>query len=89
VNVIYDATKQEISVAGQRAPAPLRNGKQSLIIFCDRTGLEVFAGDGLCYVPMPHNMSADRRTLSLEAHGGTARINSLEVNELRSAWEKR
>ncbi|MEX2141906.1 MAG: hypothetical protein WD894_21755 [Pirellulales bacterium] len=55
VTVSYDPKKQELSVAGHRASAPLVGGKQWLSIYCDRTGLEVFASDGLCYVPMPFN----------------------------------
>ncbi len=89
VMVVYDAMKQEISVAGHRADAPLRNGKQRLTIFCDRTGLEVFASDGLCYVPMPLNMNPDARKILFETHGGAATVNSLEVHELRSAWTTR
>jgi sucrose-6-phosphate hydrolase SacC (GH32 family) len=88
VMVIYDAKKQELSVAGHRAPAPLRDGKQRLTIFCDRAGVEVFASNGLCYMPMPYNMNPENRRLFLEARGGAAKVNSLEVHELRSAWLK-
>jgi sucrose-6-phosphate hydrolase SacC (GH32 family) len=87
VMVIYDPKKQELSVAGHRAPAPLRNGRQRLTIFCDRTGVEVFASDGLCYVPMPFNMNAENVRMSVETRGGAAKINLLEAHELRSAWE--
>ena len=89
VIVIYDAKKQELSVAGHRASAPLRNGRQRLTIYCDRTGIEVFASDGLCYVPMPFNMNLENRSISVESRGGAANVNSLEVHELRSAWENR
>jgi sucrose-6-phosphate hydrolase SacC (GH32 family) len=88
VPVIYDAKKQELSVAGHRAPALLIDGKQSLVIYCDRTGLEVFASDGLSYVPMPLNLSAENRSLSVEIRGGAADFSSLDVHELRSAWQK-
>ena len=88
VMVEYDAGKQELGVAGHRAPAPLREGKQRLAIYCDRTGVEVFAGDGLCYVPMPFNTRQENRRLFLEARGGKARVNALEVHELRSAWRR-
>ena len=86
IMVAYDVQKQELSVAGHRAPAPLRDGKQRLIIYCDRTGAEVFASDGLCYVPMPFNTKPDNTRLFFEARGGTAKVNVLEVHELRSAW---
>jgi sucrose-6-phosphate hydrolase SacC (GH32 family) len=87
VIVLYDPKKRELSVAGHRAAAPLRNGKQRLTVFCDRTGVEVFASDGLCYVPMPFNMNPENRGISIETRGGTAKINLLEVHELRSAWK--
>jgi sucrose-6-phosphate hydrolase SacC (GH32 family) len=87
VMIIYDRQKQELSVAGHRAPAPLQSGKQRLTIFCDRTGFEVFASDGLCYVPMPFNANPEDRRISLEARGGAANVVSLEVHELRSAWQ--
>jgi sucrose-6-phosphate hydrolase SacC (GH32 family) len=86
VMVVYDAKKQELSVAGHKASAPLVNGKQRLAIFCDRTGLEVFASDGLCYVPMPFNMKPESRGIVLETRGGAAIVNSLKVHELRPVW---
>lgn len=86
IMVEYDVMKQELSVAGHRAPAPLRDGKQRLIIYCDRTGAEVFASDGLCYVPMPFHTKPENKRLFFETRGGTATVNALEVHELRSAW---
>jgi sucrose-6-phosphate hydrolase SacC (GH32 family) len=86
VQVSYDAAKQELTVHGHRAPAPLRGGKQRLVMFCDRTGLEVFAGDGLTYIPMPVNV--DGNSLSLEAgvRGDPVKFNLLDAHELRSIW---
>ena len=86
VPVSYDARKQEIVVNGHRAPAPLRDGKQSVIIYADRTNLEVFASDGLTYVPMPVMLDAKNTTLSVFAKGGTAKLASFEVHELKSIW---
>ena len=85
--IVYDVRKQELAVNGHRAPAPLRDGKQRLVVYCDRTCLEVFASDGLTYVPMPFIPKADDLSLAVEAKGGTAGIASLQVHELRSAWE--
>ena len=84
--IIYDAKKQELTVNGQRAPAPLRDGKLRLTIYCDRTGLEVFASDGLCYMPMPFNSKPENRRIFLETRGGSATVLNLQVHELRSAW---
>lgn len=86
VMVEYDVAKQELSVTGHRAPAPLIDGQQRLTIYCDRTGVEVFASNGLCYIPMPYKTNRDHKQLFFEARGGTAKVNSLEVHELKSAW---
>jgi len=85
--IVFDAKKQELAVNGHRAPAPLRGGKQRLTLFCDRTGLEVFASDGLTYVPMPFQPKAGDLSLIVQAKGGSAKITALQVYELRSAWE--
>jgi sucrose-6-phosphate hydrolase SacC (GH32 family) len=87
-DITYDPARQELSVNGHRAPAPLLGGRQRLTIFCDRTGLEVFASDGLTYVPMPFQPKSADRSLGLSVKGGSARIEFLEVHELRSAWKR-
>lgn len=87
--ITYDAAKQELIVNGHRVPAPLRNGRQRLIVYCDRTGLEVFASDGLTYVPMPFQPKPDDRSLAVEAVGGTVKLEHIEVHELKSAWPAR
>lgn len=84
--IIYDSNQQEITVNGQRAWAPLRDRKLRLTIYCDRTGLEVFASDGLCYIPMPFNANPENQKIFLETRGNAASIRKLEVHELRSAW---
>ncbi len=73
-------------VNGHRAPAPLRAGKQLLTIYCDRTGLEIFASDGLCYAPIPFIPKSGDQTVSLSSTGGEAKVVSLAVHELGSAW---
>ncbi len=84
--IAYDAKTQEIAVHGHRAKAPLHAGKQRLTIFCDRTGLEVFASDGLTYVPMPFTPAAADLSLAVRTEGGSARFTTLTVHELRSIW---
>ena len=84
--VVYDAKQHELVVNDQRAPAPLRGGRQRLTIYCDRMGLEVFASDGLTYVPMPFLPQPGDRALGVAARGGTAKLTALQVHELRSAW---
>jgi sialidase-1 len=86
--VVYEVARQELVVNGHRAPAPLRQGRQALTLLVDRTGLEVFASDGLTYVPMPYQPDARDLSLSVAVRGGTARFKNLTVHELSSAWPK-
>jgi fructan beta-fructosidase len=84
--IVYDAKKQEVCVNNHRAPAPLRGGKQQLRIYCDRTALEVFASDGLTYVPMPFQPRAEDLSLGIHVKGASTKFTVLEVHELKSAW---
>jgi fructan beta-fructosidase len=85
-NVVFDFEKAEVSVNDHRAPAPLRNGRQTLAVYLDRTGLEVFVADGLTYVPMPFQPRPEDRSLSVHVQGGAARFATLRAYALRSAW---
>jgi len=87
--IAYNSQKAELSVNGHRASAPLVNGKQRLVIYCDRNGLEVFASDGLTYVPMPFLPKADNLSAKVEIAQGSANILNLEAYGLKSAWSKR
>ncbi len=78
-----------IVVNGHRAPAPLKDGKVTLIALVDRTGLEVFAADGLCYVPMPFQAKPADLEVSVKATGGEVKFSELAVYELRSMWDMR
>jgi len=86
VDVVWESKTEEIVVNGHRAPAPLQDGRQQIVIYCDRTGLEVFAGGGLTYVPMPVNLHADDLASGVKAIGGPVRFDSFEIHELGSAW---
>lgn len=86
IPVVYDVKKQEVIVNGHHAPAPLIGGKQDLIIYADRTGLEVFASGGRTFVPIPVNLKPEDTSVSVAARGGSVVFDQLEVHELRSAW---
>ena len=86
VDLVWESKTEEIVVNGHRAPAPLRGGRQQLVILADRTGLEVFASGGLTVVPMPVNLRADDLASGVKAIGGPVRFHSLEIHDLKSAW---
>ncbi|MFN7293017.1 MAG: hypothetical protein ACK5YR_18560 [Pirellula sp.] len=83
IEIVYHMEKQEIGLAGHRASAPLVNHKQRLIIHCDRTGIELFASEGLCYMPQPVNVDPTNRQLAVATQGGEAIITSLRLTNCR------
>jgi fructan beta-fructosidase len=88
VPIVYNTQKSEISIGGFRAHAPLQGGKQRLALFVDRTGIDVFASDGLAFLPFNVNLKLDNRALSLAVTGGTAKFRRLDVYDLKSSWDK-
>jgi len=83
----YDARAGTLTALGRTAPLKPENGRVKLRVLVDRTSVEVFAADGRlvmcsCFVPDPSDL-----TLALTAEGGPARIPSLKVHALKSAWE--
>jgi sucrose-6-phosphate hydrolase SacC (GH32 family) len=82
----YDGNTQELTCLEKSAPLQPIDGRLQLQILVDRTSIEVFGNDGQlsmcsCFLPDMSN-----RRLKIFASGGKARIISLEVNELQSAW---
>lgn len=85
--VSYVAGSQELIVNGHRAPAPLRAGKQRLVVYVDRTASEVFASDGLTYVPLAFLPQMEDVSVSVQVKNGSAKFDSLKVYELNSIWQ--
>ncbi len=86
IPVSYIARNQALIVNGHRSPAPLRDGKQSFIIYIDRTSLEIFASDGLTYAPLAVIPKQDALGMELSITGTPAKFSKLAAYELRSIW---
>jgi fructan beta-fructosidase len=87
VPIVYDATAQKISCLGNQLPLIPTDGNISLHIFVDRGAVDIFGGGGSLYMPMAKAFSPERKALKLSCQGGNARIVSLKVYELNSAWD--
>ena len=87
IDVSYDAAKQELTMDGKQ-PAPLRNGKQNLMILVDRTNLTVWASDGLLYAPVPIIAKPENLSVEVSVKGGPVKFTTLDAFELKSIWEK-
>lgn len=86
VPVAYDTRKQELACGDKRAALPTLNGRIRLRLLVDRTSIDIFGNDGGLYMPMGVIVSQENRSLEIQAKGGSARIHSLEVHDLKSAW---
>ena len=86
ININYDVKKQELSCLDRKAPLKMVDGKIRLRLLVDRASVDIFGNDGRLYMPMASRLSETNRSWDIYARGGLARINSLEVNELKSAW---
>lgn len=86
VPIIYEVRKQELSAVGNKASIKATNGKIQLRILVDRTSVDLFANHGRIYMSMGVIVPADNKSLEIHAKGGIARLNSLEMYELKSAW---
>lgn len=85
--IACDAKKEEIIVNGMRGFAPLVDGQQHIRMFADRTILEVFASDGLTYMPVPFIADHKDQSVSVEVKGENAKMTSLQVYKLKSIWK--
>jgi fructan beta-fructosidase len=84
--VVYETKKQELSCKDKQAPLKPVDGKIRLRLMVDRTSVDIFGNDGRLYMPMGVIVPPDNLSLALYAQGGSAKITSLEVRELKSAW---
>jgi len=87
VDLFYNVAEQELSVDGVIAHAALSpEGKLDLTIYVDRTGLEIFANNGLCFMPINKNIPAESKGVSIETKGGDAQCEQLAIYTLKSIW---
>ena len=82
--VAYSTTNKRLNALGS-APLALKDGVLRLRILVDRTSLETFANDGeatlsSCFLPPANNKSLEAFT-----EGGSVRIRSLRVTQLKTA----
>jgi fructan beta-fructosidase len=87
IPVAYDVGRQELTCQGKTAPLKPANGTIRLELLVDRTSIEVFGNQGRVYMPIGVIPPDDDKSLRFYVRTGTARIRSLEVYPLRSAWE--
>jgi sucrose-6-phosphate hydrolase SacC (GH32 family) len=86
IEVTFDAANGEVKCLDKTAPLAAEGGKLTLRLLVDRNSIEIFAGDGLVYMPMAVKFEADSKPLALIARGGEVTVRTLAVRELKSIW---
>ncbi len=89
VPLTWNRDRGELACLDRAAPVRLSDGKLRLRVLVDRASLEIFAEDGLVYMPMGVVLKPEARGVRLSVRGGSARLAGGEAAALRSAWERR
>jgi len=84
--ITYDAVEQTLRCGDKSAPLPVVDGHIQLEILVDRLSIEIFGNAGRIYMPMGKALDLNNTSLSISAEGGKAKIHSLNVHQLNSAW---
>lgn len=84
--ISYSAKDGKLTCLGRTADLAPVNGRIRLRVLVDRTSIEVFGNDGKvcmtsCFLP-----AVDQAELSFAARVGPARVVSMKVYKLKSAW---
>ena len=88
-SVVYSFKNKTLASLGASAPLEPANGKITVQILVDRASIEVYGNSGQvalssCFLP-----PAADKSLKLQATGGPAKLVSLKVYPLRSAWDNK
>ena len=83
----YNVSDNQFSGFGKSAPLPADNGKISFRILVDRHAVEIFAREGGFRMSGLLETTESPGNFGVSAVGGTARIESMVVYEMRSIWD--
>ncbi|NBT90663.1 MAG: hypothetical protein EBT50_07535, partial [Verrucomicrobia bacterium] len=81
----YDNVKAEWSIEGHTFRVPAHGGVQKIRVFVDRTFMEIFAGDGLVYVPVPILVNPQNLSVRINIPE-SVKMKNLEIYRLKSIW---
>ncbi|MEE8307684.1 MAG: glycoside hydrolase family 32 protein, partial [Gammaproteobacteria bacterium] len=87
IRLSYHAAQQKLFWGDRSVPLEPIKGEIHLRVLLDRASVEVFAADGLVYLPLGVIPDDDNRTCFLQAKGGTCSVNTMNIRTLRSSWE--
>jgi len=80
------AASQQITFGDYSLPIAMKDGRVQLRLLVDETSWEIFAEDGLVYLPLVVAMAPLDQNVSVTARGGAVQVDSLDVFEVKSIW---
>lgn len=86
VTITYDTKEQKLICLDKSAPIKPVDGKIQLRILVDRTSIEIYGNYGRVIMPM--GIIGENDNLKLYSTGGSPKIISLDIYELKSIWDK-
>jgi fructan beta-fructosidase len=88
IEIVYDVRGKELRSGEESAPLETKEGHIHLRILVDRTSVEIFANEGNVFMPLAAFPEEDvKRDLELFVQGGTTKVKSLVVREIKSIWQ--
>lgn len=84
--VSYKVKQRQLSAGDPGAAMSLQNGRVKIRILVDRTSIETFGNDGEVVIPDWFLPKDEDRGLEIYSAGGAAKVASLTVWPVRSAW---
>jgi sucrose-6-phosphate hydrolase SacC (GH32 family) len=87
IPLIYDVNKQEISFLERTTQLKTKNGNIQMRVLLDRTSVEIYAADGLVYIPYGVIPEDHNTVCFLQARGGTSLARTIKIIKLVSSWE--
>jgi fructan beta-fructosidase len=87
VPVRYDAARKQLICKGTAAPLNLVDGRVRIEILADRGSVEVFGNSGRVALSVGGVLPANDLSIRAEASGSGAKLRSLKITELKSAWK--
>ncbi|MSR33130.1 MAG: hypothetical protein EXR99_16720, partial [Gemmataceae bacterium] len=74
VDVVHDAKTGELTCLGSKALLPKGSGPVKLRIFADRTSIEIFAADGLVYIPSAILFKKENQGITVSSLEGDTQV---------------
>jgi fructan beta-fructosidase len=84
--IVCEVSAKELTAKGYAAPLSLATGKLCLRMLADRLSVEIFAEDGLVYMPLAYVAPSLDEAITVQARGGRATVEHFECTTLNSIW---